>query len=188
MNAMPEAIAELHRELGIPSDYARRRGLGFCAEARDLVDVVAGNGHAGSTPTIRLTRDAADGWRSLHTAARRDGIELLLLSGFRSIERQTEIIRRKLARGQSIESILEVNAAPGYSEHHSGRAVDLATPEHPGLEESFAQTNAFTWLSARAAEFGFTLSYPHHNRHGLRFEPWHWCWQPPLLEVARRTH
>src|SRR5690606_1076850 len=105
MNAMPEAIAALHRELGIPSDYARRRGLAFCTEARDLVDVVAANGHAGSTPTIRLTRDAADGWRSLHMAARRDGIELLLLSGFRSIERQTEIIRRKLARGQSIESI-----------------------------------------------------------------------------------
>lgn len=113
----------------------------------------------------------------MQAAAAVDGVTLLPLSAFRSVARQATIIRRKLATGQRIEAILRVSAVPGCSEHHTGRALDLGAPGHLRLEASFARTREFRWLSRHAAKFGFHLSYPRGNRHGIVYEPWHWCWR-----------
>jgi zinc D-Ala-D-Ala carboxypeptidase len=111
----------------------------------------------------------------LSSAAAEDGIALMLVSAFRSPERQAEIVRAKLASGRSLEQILSSSAPPGYSEHHTGRAVDVATTGCPPLEEEFEHTEAFRWLSRHAPALGFTLSYPRGNAYGYTFEPWHWC-------------
>ena len=87
---------------------------------------------------------------------------------------QLGIIERKRARGLTLDAILKVNAAPGFSEHHSGRALDIGTPGEPAAEESFEHTAAFAWLQQHAAAFGFRLSYPRDNPHGIVYEPWHW--------------
>ena len=113
----------------------------------------------------------------MRAAALRDGIALDAISGDRSHAYQLGIFRRKLARGLSLAQILEVNAAPGYSEHHSGCALDIGTPGEPPAEESFERTPAFDWLMRNAGEFGFVLSYPRDNPHGIVYEPWHWCWR-----------
>lgn len=110
-------------------------------------------------------------------AARRDGIELFLVSGYRSVERQAEMIRRRLKRGKTLEEILAVCAPPGFSEHHTGRAVDLGARGAPVREAGFAETAAFRWLEGDAAHWGFFLSYPRDNVQGFEFEPWHWCYR-----------
>ena len=113
----------------------------------------------------------------MQAAAVRDGLTLLPLSAFRSVARQTVIIRRKLAAGQPITDILRVNAAPGCSEHHTGRALDLGSTQAMRLTTAFARTREFRWLKRNAATFGFHLSYPRGNRQGIAYEPWHWCWR-----------
>lgn len=85
-----------------------------------------------------------------------------------------ELIRHKLQTGLSIVEILKSVAAPGYSEHHTGRALDLGTPDDPPFETSFAETDAYEWLNKRADRSGWRLSYPKSNPHGIIFEPWHW--------------
>ena len=67
-----------------------------------------------------------------------------------------------------------VNAAPGFSEHHSGLALDIGTQDEPPAEESFERTAAFAWLRDHAGEHGFVMSYPRDNPHGIVYEPWHW--------------
>jgi D-alanyl-D-alanine carboxypeptidase len=108
-------------------------------------------------------------------AAAGDGVVVELLSAFRSVERQAEIVRAKLGRGQSIDEILTVLAPPGFSEHHTGRAIDVGTPGCKPLEVAFEQTPAFAWLERNAARFGFRLSFPRGNPFGYQYEPWHWC-------------
>jgi len=76
-----------------------------------------------------------------------------------------------------LEVIFCASAPPGYSEHHSGRALDVTTPGATPLQEEFEGTPAFAWLSKNAASFGFALSYPRGNRHGFMYEPWHWCYR-----------
>ena len=74
----------------------------------------------------------------------------------------------------AVEQILAVNAAPGYSEHHGGYALDIGTPGEPPAEESFEATDAFAWLARHAPAHGFAMSYPRDNLHGIVYEPWHW--------------
>ena len=72
---------------------------------------------------------------------------------------------------------LPIFAAPGFSEHHTGRALDIGTPGFVDLEENFETTAAFAWLQVHAEEFGFTLSYPKGGTRGIGYEPWHWLWR-----------
>ncbi len=169
-----QLLAALHRELGIPGDYAARRGLTPQPEADESALVNIANNPDGRS--VRVIAPAAAAWRDLHAAARADGIALLPQSGFRSVARQAEIIRGKLAAGRTMAGILSTIAAPGYSEHHTGRALDLCTPGEPELEEAFAVTPAFAWLQAHAAPHGFRLSFPRGNPQGFVYEPWHWYW------------
>ena len=85
-----------------------------------------------------------------------------------------DMLRRKLERGDSIEEILKVNAAPGFSEHHTGCALDITTSGYDALEESFEKSPAFDWLNGNASRFGFSLSFPRGNPAGIAYEPWHW--------------
>lgn len=121
-----------------------------------------------------LTAGAARAWRHLQHAAQRDGVILQAISGYRSHDYQLGIFERKLERGQAIDEILAVNAAPGFSEHHSGSALDVGTPDEPPAEETFQDTDAFAWLNSHAEGHGFVMSYPRDNPHGITYEPWHW--------------
>jgi D-alanyl-D-alanine carboxypeptidase len=160
-------------ELGIGEELIRARALPLCMEAEELV--VVESSEAGRE--YRLTPAAAAAWRRMQEAARAEGVVLQIASAFRSIERQVEIVRGKLARGDSLDTILAVSAPPGYSEHHTGCAVDVTTDGVAPFETEFEKTAAFRWLTANAARFGFILSYPPGNRHGYQYEPWHWCYR-----------
>ena len=162
--------ADLLAALGIPQTYGQDPPLPRFAEATALVDVepnVIGRMQQLSAPT-------AHAWLEMKAHAADDGILLLLVSGFRSIERQAELIRSKLDRGQILAEILAVNAAPGFSQHHTGCAVDLATPGCAPLTEPFETTDAFAWLGRHASRFGFTMPYGRNNAFGFCHEPWHW--------------
>lgn len=172
-----ERIEQLHAALGIGGDYAVRRAHPFQPEADATMLTEVRTGLRDPARAILLERAAAEAWRRLREGAEGDRVQLELISGFRSVERQAEIVRGKLLQGQAIEDILRVVAAPGYSEHHTGCAVDLGTPESAPLEESFEQTAAFAWLARRAGDFGFTLTYPRDNPLGIVYEPWHWRWR-----------
>ncbi len=172
-----QRIDEWFAKLGLPADYASRHQLKPVAEAHALVDIGLDiHGRA-----QRLSPETAQAWASMEAAARADGIVLQVVSAYRSIDYQAGLIERKLAQGLSIDDILKVSAAPGYSEHHSGHALDLTTPNTPQLEQGFAQTPAYAWLQAHAGEFEFAESYGPDNPHGLIWEPWHWAYRSFLI-------
>ncbi len=123
-----------------------------------------------------LDQEVTRFWHGMRNAARLDGVALQAVSGYRSWNYQTDIIRRKLQRGLPLEAILKVNALPGFSEHHSGRAIDIAEPTTPPAETAFEATDAFAWLQRFGSDFGFRLSYPRDNALGITYEPWHWYW------------
>jgi D-alanyl-D-alanine carboxypeptidase len=164
-------LRELHSELGIPEDYGLDGTRPLFEEAADLVDV--GPNLVGRMQ--RLTPVTARRWTEMQAAAAADGVLLLIVSGFRSIEYQARLIRKKINTGQVVSDILSVNAAPGYSEHHTGKAIDIASPGSRPLTEEFEDSDAFRWLEANAARYGFSMSYPRDNPGGFIYEPWHWA-------------
>jgi zinc D-Ala-D-Ala carboxypeptidase len=168
-------LNEALREFGITPRELETRGLAAFREPGQLV--VAEVGKDGRQH--RLTPAASAAWEAMKDAAGHDGLAIIVQSAYRSVERQAEIIRAKLERGERIENIFRVSAPPGFSEHHTGRAVDVVTPECMRLERRFEETAAFRWLQDHARRFGFRLSYPPGNAQGYQYEPWHWCYKAP---------
>jgi len=171
---MSSNLKIMHQILGIPSDYGVEPQRPCFVEPDELVSI----GEDVFAREQRLSPVAASAWQAMQQAAAEAGVELQLVSAFRGYEYQKQLFDRKLARGQCIEEILQVNAAPGFSEHHSGRAVDVTTPGVEPLTEAFADTDCFAWLTREAAKFGFVMSYPPGNPYGFIYEPWHWCYRP----------
>ena len=169
VNSYEERISLILRELGAPPRSLAR----IISEATELVSI----GLDIHGREQKLTHKAAEGWHSMKLAAEKDGEILQLVSAFRSVDYQKQIIQRKLAADQSWEQILRVSALPGFSEHHSGRTVDVTTPGSKPLEEKFENTSAFGWLTHHAGKFGFTMTYPRDNKFGVAYEPWHWTFR-----------
>jgi D-alanyl-D-alanine carboxypeptidase len=167
-----ERILQTLRELGLPESLAKTRMQPAQLECDGENLVSIGLDLLGREQ--RLERATAERWAAMQAAAEREHVLIGVVSAFRSFDYQRGIIARKLAAGQSVEQILAVSALPGFSEHHSGRAVDVGTPGCPHLTEGFENTAAFSWLTRHALEYGFQLSYPRGNPHGVVFEPWHW--------------
>jgi D-alanyl-D-alanine carboxypeptidase len=82
----------------------------------------------------------------MFAAAESEGIVLAAVSGFRSFDYQRRIIERKLAAGLTVEQIICASAPPGFSEHHTGRAIDIGTPGSAPLTEEFSG-GALAWLA-----------------------------------------
>lgn len=173
----------MDRKLGVPRDYADSHLLTPVPEAPALV--VAGRDIRGRP--VRLDPSAAVALQEMIVGAGGEGVELQIVSGYRSANYQAGLLRDKLGRGMKIDSALRINAPPGYSEHQSGCAVDLTTPHSIAADEGFARTRAYAWLRLHAGEYGFHLSYPENNPHGIEFEPWHWRFVAPARANAPRA-
>ncbi|MBE9189373.1 D-alanyl-D-alanine carboxypeptidase family protein [Gloeocapsopsis crepidinum LEGE 06123] len=126
---------------------------------------------------IKMRSSAAKQFKAMVAAARADGVRLVPISGFRSANEQEHLFFDvKAQRGQATTKRASVSAPPGYSEHHTGYAVDIGDANVPAtnLSTSFANTKAFKWLDQNAARYSFELSFPEDNPQGVSYEPWHW--------------
>ncbi len=106
-------------------------------------------------------------------AARADGVWLVLVSGFRDLYTQGALFQGRSQQYGSEEVAAKSVAPPGYSEHHTGYAVDLTDGSGQDFRD-FSETKAFQWMMIHAHEFGFELSFPQNNSQGVDYEPWHW--------------
>ncbi len=126
---------------------------------------------------IRLRKVAAERYKAMTQAARREGVILVAISGFRSVKEQEQLFFGVGARrNQTPSERAAVSAPPGHSEHHTGYAVDIGDGSVPAtnLQTNFENTKAFKWLEGNAARFGFEISFPENNSQGVSYEPWHW--------------
>ncbi len=128
-------------------------------------------------PAIKLRRSALKKLEEMTQAAAEDGVTLVPISGFRTEAEQNELFFGvKAERGQQTATRAALSAPPGYSEHHTGYAVDLGDGDRSDadLEFTFEETKAFKWLKDHAAHYSFEMSFPKNNPMGVSYEPWHW--------------
>jgi D-alanyl-D-alanine carboxypeptidase len=166
---MNSILKSYYDELGIDSSHISNNKLEYCEQAR-LQDLEVVDIDFIGRPFV-LTSKTAIAWHLMGTVAASENVAMNPASGFRSY--QKKLIENQIAKGRSLDDILTENAIPGYSEHHSGRAVDICADSNIP-EDEFHRTGTFAWLLENAAKFNFNLSYPRNNKHGMIFEPWHW--------------
>jgi len=130
-------------------------------------------------PNIEVHIDMRDSLLKMREEAKKDGIYLVFLSGYRSINLQNDIFfSLKSIRNQEAAERARVSAPPGYSEHSTGFAIDIgdATQRETDFETEFENTDAFRWLKKNAAKFHFKLSFNKNNKY-IEYEPWHWRYE-----------
>ena len=127
--------------------------------------------------SLKMRSAAARKFKQMQADARAAGVILTAISAFRTTETQEQLFFGiKEQRVQNAAKRAKVSAPPGYSEHHTGYAVDLGDGNAPAtnLETTFADTAAFAWLEKNALRYSFELSFPPNNKQGVSYEPWHW--------------
>lgn len=121
----------------------------------------------------QLATPAATAYERMAQAAKAQGIILYPISAHRSVQAQHSILKDKAKRGMSPDEMLKFSAPAGYSEHHTGNAIDIGTSKETDLHGDFEKTQAFNWLRTNGPRYGFTLSYDKNGK-GTGYEPWHW--------------
>ena len=130
-------------------------------------------------PNIEVHIDMRDSLLKMREEAKKDGIYLVFLSGYRSTNLQKDIFYSlKSFRNQEAAERARVSAPPGHSEHSTGFAIDIgdATQRKTDFETEFQNTDAFKWLIKNAAKFHFKLSFNKENKY-IDYEPWHWRYE-----------
>lgn len=129
-----------------------------------------------------LVAEAGAAFQKLVRAARKQGLRLQVISGYRSYASQRALrasLTARFGRGYAAKYV----AVPGTSEHQTGLAIDLRSPSGRGT--TFDRTKEWRWLRAHAQDHGFVLRYPKGKTKvtGIGYEPWHWRYVG--VEVAK---
>ena len=124
--------------------------------------------------------------------AKNDGIDLSIVSGYRSYQTQVSTYNYWLSKNNNnVEYVDTFSARPGHSQHQLGTAIDFSSSEiGDALGDSFSNTNASKWLIANAYKYGFVLSYPkgYESVTGYKYESWHYRYigEENALEMKNR--
>jgi LAS superfamily LD-carboxypeptidase LdcB len=119
--------------------------------------------------------ETVQAYNRMATDAAKENIRLKVIWAFRSSSLQLnhfEDAQRQHGKRGAIRWV----APPGYSEHHTGWAIDLGDEAYPQADDNslFERTAAFRWLLKNARRYKFELSFPKGNWQGVGYEPWHW--------------
>ena len=116
-------------------------------------------------------------------AAKEDGVNLIICSPYRDMERQVMLFHRKITRYmkkgmsymEAYQLASEAVTVPGASEHQIGLALDIVCNDYMTLDEGFGETEAGKWLAENSCKYGFILRYPAGKEFitGIEYEPWH---------------
>ena len=167
-------------EVSAPSDrdllrpVSKRHALGEGYQPPDLVTLPASLVAPGY-PERQLRREAAGALAAMVAAAARDGLELRVVSAYRSYSEQVVVHQRLAERAGDAEASRR-SAPPGHSEHQLGTTVDISGRSAQWrLTRRLGEMPEGRWLAARAYEYGFALSYPEGAEAvtGYLYEPWH---------------
>ncbi|MFM9278258.1 D-alanyl-D-alanine carboxypeptidase family protein [Paenibacillus jiagnxiensis] len=153
----------------------KQRSLPKGYEPSDLVVPNVPFSFDGPHEKRHMRKEAAGALEKLFAAAKKDGIKLRAVSGYRSYARQKTIYNNNV-KTKGLEYASKVSAVPGMSEHQTGLAIDVSSPSvGNALEQSFGSSKEGKWLAKHAPEYGFVIRYPKGKDDitGYVYEPWH---------------
>lgn len=138
---------------------------------------------------MQLDNRVIEAYQEFSEDAQRAGYSLVIISAYRSVSEQDQIFDRRVTQyenqgmdeNQAVEKTKETSTEPGYSEHHTGLALDIVDenwqqsyPQNV-LEENFGKEDSAKWMAEHASDYGFILRYPKGKEEvtHINYEPWH---------------
>ncbi len=147
--------------------------------------------------SIKLEKNTYYAYKKMEKAAKKDGINLKIVSAYRGYERQKFIWNKKykkfteenlLEPMQAINEIIRFSTIPGTSRHHWGTEIDIIDENYSEeinvlMSSKFEKEGVFfkikNWLNLNSEKFGFYITYDNNpERKGFEHEPWHYSYAP----------
>jgi D-alanyl-D-alanine carboxypeptidase len=170
-NKYYDFIKNFHDSIGINDELIKKIKIPIHKEEKNII--FAEIGYFNINQFLEFNTYKA--WFKMKKAAKENEIFLTLVSGYRSYFEQAFILLDELRKGVPIESLITRVAPVGYSEHHTGTAIDIGQlNNYDPIVANFEETDSFLWLLENASKFGFSMSYPKNNPNKIIYEPWHW--------------
>ena len=121
----------------------------------------------------QILTEVYDEYISMYNAAKEDGMDLVINSGFRTNKEQTELYK-DMDKTRGREYADKYAARPGFSEHETGLALDIFTPDY-ATTSTFENSEEYEWLINNSYKYGFILRYPKDKEYltGYAYDSWH---------------
>ena len=125
-----------------------------------------------------VEKQAIEHFNSLRSKLLEQGIDIELDSTYRSVERQKELWK-EFEEIYGREYCEKYAAVPGYSEHHTGLAIDVCLIKDGRViddnDDMIAEVEIFSKIHAILSDYGFILRYMKGKEHitEYSYEPWH---------------
>ena len=151
-----------------------------------------------------LLNEAYLKFKQMQNDAKKEGVEIEIVSGYRSYEKQKDIWNNKYNKNfengilgiKNINRIIEYSTLPGTSRHHWGTDIDIIDKRFIPkgdllIEKNYAEngiySQLFYWMKKNSKKYGFYLVYDDSpKRKGFKFEPWHYSYKPLSAIFLRR--
>lgn len=137
---------------------------------------------------VQISAQIVPDLRRLLDGAKKEGIALKVISGYRSYQHQIKTFERwvqkelkknsNLSRKEAEKLVGTYCAQPGHSEHQLGTTVDLGCEENGYRLENGKELRWTRWVAKNCHKYHFRVSYPKGNKEYIH-EPWHIRWYPP---------
>ncbi len=135
----------------------------------------------------KLRKKAKEEFLNMVEDAKKDGVNIILVSAFRDYEYQENLYNNyKLEKGENYADMCSARA--GHSEHQTGLAIDVADTS---LDyDNFEGTKEFYWMINNSYKYGFILRYPKGKFHitGFKYEPWHFRYVGSIAEYIYKNN
>ncbi len=151
-----------------------------------------------------LLHEAYLKFKQMQNDAKKESIEIEIVSGYRSYEKQKDIWNNKYNKNfengilgiKNINRIIQYSTLPGTSRHHWGTDIDIIDKRFVPkgdllIEKNYAEngiySQLFYWMKKNSKKYGFYLVYDDSpKRKGFKFEPWHYSYKPLSVIFLRR--
>jgi LAS superfamily LD-carboxypeptidase LdcB len=161
----------------------------------------------GDTYTSKMHKEAKVAFEKMKVAALKDGINIEVVSAYRSFQKQKSIFENKykifiqegLTPIEAVEKIIEYSTIPGTSRHHWGTDIDIIDANYPKPKSVLKEGNFYgngpycklkEWMDRHSESYGFYEVYTKNpKRKGFKYEPWHFSYAPvsiPMLEAYQK--
>lgn len=177
----------------------------FNIQLQPSVEILTGKTNTHIVPGGIIHKEALRAFSDMQKHALKDGVNINIVSGFRSFERQLGIWNRKykrftaqrLSADDAIEKIILYSTIPGTSRHHWGTdidVIDLSVKQPSGEllnEVNYHGDGPFCklkeWMEKHSESYGFYLTYTANNyRTGFNYEPWHYSYRPIAVDYLKQ--
>ena len=143
-------------------------------------------------------------FKQMQNDAKKEGIEIEIVSGYRSYQKQKDIWNNKYNKNfengilgiKNINRIIQYSTLPGTSRHHWGTDIDIIDKRfipkgdlliEKNYSENGIYSQLFSWMKKNSKKYGFYLVYDDSpKRKGFKFEPWHYSYKPLSVIFLRR--